>query len=97
MRMRRGVGECGIGEMVLTVECQSVSGTTSAPYTTTTTAATFKQECDMKQFFGGYPLAASGLHLSLEANGVKYESTVDCQAGLCAPQARYCHIWSLHL
>ena len=86
MRMRRGVGECGVGEMVLTVECQPVSVTTSAPFTTTTTAPTIKLQCDMKQFFGGYPLTATGLNLSLESDGEEYKSKVDCTAGMCAPQ-----------
>ena len=86
MRMRRGVRECGVGEMILTVDCQPVSGTTSAPFTTTTTAATLKLQCDMKAFFGGYGLTATGLNLSLEADGVEYKSKVDCTAGYCAPQ-----------
>ena len=87
MRMRRGVGECGVGEMILTVDCEPVSGSTSAPFTTTTTAASVKLQCNMEEFFGGYPLTASGLNLSLEADGVEYESKVDCTDGMCAPQA----------
>ena len=75
-----------VGEMVLTVECQPVSGTTSAPFTTTTTAPTIKLQCDMKLFFGGYPLTATGLNLSLESDGEEYKSKVDCTAGMCAPQ-----------
>ena len=50
------------------------------------TAATLKLQCDMKEFFGGYGLTATGLHLSLEADGVEYESKVDCTDGFCAPQ-----------
>ena len=86
MRLRRGVGECGVGQNILTVECQPVAGSTSGPFTTTTTAATVKLHCDMKAFFGGYGLTATGLELDLEADGVEYKSRVDCTKGYCAPE-----------
>merc|ERR1712110_1165457 len=34
IRLKRGVGMCGIGKAIATVECQKVSGPTSAPLTT---------------------------------------------------------------
>ena len=73
---RRGVGMCGIGEMILLVKCRHIDGTTSAPYTTTTTESTPKAECDMSGFFHGYPLTASNMHLSVTTNGVNYSSKV---------------------
>ena len=67
---------CGIGEMVLSVKCRHVSGTTSAPFTTTTTEASAKEECDISSVFHGYPITATGMHLSLQAHGVQYTNTV---------------------
>ena len=67
---------CGIGEMVLSVKCRHVSGSTSAPFTTTTTEASAKAECDISSVFHGYPITASGMHLSLQAQGVQYTNTV---------------------
>lgn len=85
MRIKRGVGMCGIGEMILLVKCRHIDGTTSAPYTTTTTESTPKAECDMSGFFHGYPLTASNMHLSVTTNGVNYSSKVNCDKGMCAP------------
>ena len=86
MRLRRGVGECGVGEMILTVSCQHVSGSTSAPLTTTTTVPTVKEDCDMLEHFHGYPLTMDGLRLSFMVKGVHYSTKVNCHAGRCAPQ-----------
>ena len=92
---------CGVGEMVLVAECEHVGGTTSAPYTTTTTQAEAKTQCDLSSFFHGYPVTATNIHLSIQANGVKYSQKVtrdppqhslsilwwqvDCDQGMCAP------------
>jgi len=86
MRLRRGVGECGVGEMVLTVSCQQVEGSTSAPLTTTTTVPSVKEDCDMIDHFHGYPLTMQGLTLSFLVRGVHYSTKVNCQGGRCAPQ-----------
>ena len=67
---------CGIGEMILAVKCRHVEGTTSAPYTTTTTETVAKAECDMTAFFHGYPLTASGMQLSVTSHGTLYSNTV---------------------
>ena len=67
---------CGVGEMVLVVECEHVGGTTSAPYTTTTTQAEAKAQCDLSSFFHGYPVTATNMHLSIQANGVKHSQKV---------------------
>ena len=92
---------CGIGEMILVAKCRHVSGTTSAPYTTTTTETTPKATCDMTAFFHGYPLTATNMHLSITAHGTLYtnqvplndgvtvdtihNAKVDCDQGMCAP------------
>ena len=86
MRLRRGVGECGVGEMILTVTCKHVSGPTSAPLTTTTTVPSIKADCDMTQYFHGYPLTQNGIVLSFMVKGVHYHTKVDCDAGRCAPE-----------
>ena len=67
---------CGIGEMILSVKCRHVSGSTSAPFTTTTTEASAKAECDISSVFHGYPITASGMHLSLQAQGEQFTNTV---------------------
>ena len=67
---------CGIGEMILAVKCRHVSGSTSAPFTTTTTEASAKAECDMSGYFHGYPLTASNMHLSITEDGVVYSQKV---------------------
>ena len=45
-----------------------------SPYTTTTTEATPKEECDMSEFFHGYPITVNGMHLSITFNGVNYRN-----------------------
>ena len=86
MRFRRGVGECGVGEMILTVECKHMDGPTSAPMTTTTTVPSIKADCDMTEHFHGYPLTTNGITLSVMVKGVHYSTKVDCNAGRCAPE-----------
>jgi len=81
MRIERGVGQCGIGEMVAAVNCEKVPGPTTAPVTTTTTSAPPKQSCDLLPAFGGYPLDVNGMELHIEGHSVE----VDCLAGQCAP------------
>ena len=71
---------CGIGEMVLSVKCRHMSGSTSAPFTTTTTEASAKAECDISSVFHGYPITSSGMTLSLQAQGVQYSNTVRSSA-----------------
>jgi len=81
MRIERGVGRCGIGEMVAAVNCEKVDGPTTAPVTTTTTLPPRKLSCDLLDAFGGFPLDVTGMELHIEGHDVE----VDCQAGQCAP------------